>query len=248
MRDEPRQLLLKRYEDSGIEGLWTFDLTFEIYRNQKPNPVFQAVRAVAGSTTNPMVVCMGKLPKVPKRPGLDGQPLGDGMALVLEGDDREWYLAGWQPAADDKRYPEGPYFYLSPWPFREEKIDQYERRKYQRVTIVISDPSIPMKDVAESLGFTHWPKKEVDPTNGIAACKRSPSNYQDTRWATYVNQDLGHRDCGRQVYVAIGPQNTWKKPENTAPDGPWGLGWRYYFEGWLNLETGEVQKEALPTT
>ena len=60
------------------------------------------------------------------------------------------------------------------------------------------------------------------------------------RWAAYENHDLGHPNVGHLVFLVVGPTRTFKEAPEKAPDGPWGMGWRYLFAGWVNLETGEV--------
>ena len=75
----------------------------------------------------------------------------------------------------------------------------------------------------------------------LAQMKSSPYNHPDTKWAAYQNHDLGSRNIGHLQFLAIGPQNTFKEAPARAPDGPSGLGWRYVYVGWINLETGKVE-------
>lgn len=69
-----------------------------------------------------------------------------------------------------------------------------------------------------------------------------------TRWAAYRNADLGHPDLGHLRFLATGPGCTFKDAPACYPDTPQhGIGWRYTFEGYLDLETGEIAKEEHPS-
>ena len=59
-------------------------------------------------------------------------------------------------------------------------------------------------------------------------------------WWAYENQDLGSGDAGRLVFLRCGEGCTHATPPPRAPDGSYGLGWRYLLVGQLDLETGEV--------
>lgn len=72
--------------------------------------------------------------------------------------------------------------------------------------------------------------------------KGSPYNYNDTRWAAYQNVALDSANLGHIQFLAIGPDNTFKEPPKQAPDTQHGLGWKYRFIGWVDLETGEVRQ------
>jgi len=76
-----------------------------------------------------------------------------------------------------------------------------------------------------------------------SSMERSPYNFSDTRWAAYQNQALDSASCGHVQFLAIGPQNTFKEPPEQLPDTKHGMGWKYRFVGWVNLETGSVEKE-----
>ena len=69
--------------------------------------------------------------------------------------------------------------------------------------------------------------------------------YPNSRWAAYQNVALDSRNCGHLQFLAIGPGNTYKEPPVRYPlDNAHGMGWRYRFAGWVNLETGEIEKET----
>lgn len=74
--------------------------------------------------------------------------------------------------------------------------------------------------------------------------KNSPYNYKDTRWAAYQNHDMNSGHFGHLQFLAVGPQNTFKEPPARMPDTDVGLGWRYLFVGWVDLNTGEVCEAA----
>lgn len=63
----------------------------------------------------------------------------------------------------------------------------------------------------------------------------------EDRWACYQNQDLGHYDLGRCTYLVTGPTRTYTTPPAHAPDNEsHGLGWRYLFVGFVDLDSGTI--------
>jgi hypothetical protein len=61
------------------------------------------------------------------------------------------------------------------------------------------------------------------------------------RWAAYQNMDLGHPHCGDLRFLVIGEGRTFHTAPPRYPDHPeLGLGWRYSFIGWVDLEKGVV--------
>lgn len=62
------------------------------------------------------------------------------------------------------------------------------------------------------------------------------------RWAAYQNHDLGSRELGHLKFLAVGPRCTVKSaPAGRLPDTPREINWRYWFVGYVNLKTGEVE-------
>lgn len=67
-------------------------------------------------------------------------------AYVVQGDTREWYIAGYwdgrpnpfNPGTERDYHPFGKNFILAPWTFSE-AIDQYETHKYDRVALSVVD-------------------------------------------------------------------------------------------------------------
>ncbi len=49
--------------------------------------------------------------------------------------------------------------------------------------------------------------------------------------AVYENKDLSSRDVGVLVFLRFGKGATFADPPKHAPDGSWGLGWRYQLHG-----------------
>lgn len=74
--------------------------------------------------------------------------------------------------------------------------------------------------------------------------KESPYNHDDTHWAAYQNAALDSSSMGHIQFLAVGPQNTFKEKPKRYPDTQHGLGWRYLFIGWVDLETGEIKEEV----
>lgn len=64
------------------------------------------------------------------------------------------------------------------------------------------------------------------------------------RWAAYQNHALDHVDVGRLQFLQYGPECTFKKPPERAPDtASCGMGWRYLHVGFVDLTTGDVVQE-----
>lgn len=59
-------------------------------------------------------------------------------------------------------------------------------------------------------------------------------------WACYENKALDSADAGRCIYIKYGEDCTFKVPPTPAPDGPYGLGWKYILVGPVDLEKGTV--------
>jgi hypothetical protein len=61
----------------------------------------------------------------------------------------------------------------------------------------------------------------------------------------FQNQALDSADCGGFRFLAVGPTCTLKTAPERFPDtSDLGVGWRYLFVGWLDLETGKIVEEA----
>ena len=84
---------------------------------------------------------------------------------------------------------------------------------------------------------------EVSP-EAVEQMRKSPYNFEDTRWAAYQNQALDSADVGQLQFLAIGPQNTHKEPPPHMPDSHLGIGWKYQFVGWVNLDTCQVEADG----
>jgi phytoene dehydrogenase-like protein len=70
--------------------------------------------------------------------------------------------------------------------------------------------------------------------------RHTEAHHNDRRYAAYQNHDLGARDAGHLLFLAIGPNCTYQTPPATAPDGAHGTGWRYVHVGYADLEKGVV--------
>lgn len=76
--------------------------------------------------------------------------------------------------------------------------------------------------------------------SALEQMRQSPYNHSDTRWAAYQNHDLGSPSVGQLLFLAIGPQNTFKEAPGRMPDSHLGTGWRYQHVGWVNLDEGKI--------
>jgi len=78
----------------------------------------------------------------------------------------------------------------------------------------------------------------------IDLMKASGSNHKTTRWAAYQNQAMDSASHGHLQFLAIGPHNTYQVPPTAYPvDTSHGLGWKYRFIGYVDMETGEIHGE-----
>lgn len=60
------------------------------------------------------------------------------------------------------------------------------------------------------------------------------------RWAAYQNVALDSANLGHCQFLQFGLGRTFIEPPKTMPDTAWGAGWKYTYQGEVNLETGEV--------
>lgn len=63
------------------------------------------------------------------------------------------------------------------------------------------------------------------------------------RWAAYQNQVLEPSNSGDLRLLAVGPGRTFEMPPSRYPDTGAGTGWRYGLIGFVNLETGAIERE-----
>ena len=80
--------------------------------------------------------------------------------------------------------------------------------------------------------------------DAVKQMKESPYNHETTCWAAYQNKAMDSANLGHLQFLAVGEENTYKEPPERYPaDTQSGMGWRYLFIGWVNLETGEVEEK-----
>ena len=65
--------------------------------------------------------------------------------------------------------------------------------------------------------------------------------YSGGDWYAYQNQVMDSCGLGHIIYLKCGEGCTHKTPPKNAPDGNYGLGWKYRLIGKVELETGVVQ-------
>jgi hypothetical protein len=61
-------------------------------------------------------------------------------------------------------------------------------------------------------------------------------------WAAYRNEAMDSAELGMMIFLEVGEGCTYETPPKQAPDGSWGMGWKYLYLGMVNLETGEIEK------
>ncbi len=78
----------------------------------------------------------------------------------------------------------------------------------------------------------------------LAALRNRHSLYgnPEDKVAVYQDQALDSAAAGSLVFIIIGPERTLKEAPVKAPDGPYGMGWRFLHVGFLNLETNQLEK------
>ncbi len=89
-----------------------------------------------------------------------------------------------------------------------------------------------------------------DHTEGVASpdalaalCERRDIfGKPDDRVAVYQNHTLDSANTGHLVFLIVGSTRTFKEAPDRAPDGSYGIGWKYLHVGFLNLETNQLEK------
>lgn len=66
----------------------------------------------------------------------------------------------------------------------------------------------------------------------------------DDKVAVYQNQSLDSDDAGSFLFIVVGSHRTLTEAPPCAPDGPYGIGWKYLHVGFLNLETNQLEQNA----
>ena len=72
------------------------------------------------------------------------------------------------------------------------------------------------------------------------------SKVPTTRWAVYQNHDDTHLLFEHLRFLAVGPDNIVKAPPPRFPDSHLGVGWRYRFVGWVDMDVGQVVSARIP--
>jgi hypothetical protein len=60
------------------------------------------------------------------------------------------------------------------------------------------------------------------------------------RFAAYQNIDLSSSGLGHMEFLKFGGNCTFKSPPEKMPDTRYGLGWRYWLVGEVNIENGTI--------
>ena len=69
---------------------------------------------------------------------------------------------------------------------------------------------------------------------------------EGARWAAFENADMSHPELGRLTFLKVGKGCTFSEAPKHAPDSAAiGLGWRYLYVGFVNLETGKVERASV---
>ena len=82
--------------------------------------------------------------------------------------------------------------------------------------------------------------KDKAEQEAVDQMKSSPYNYSSTRWAAYQNKAMDSAGLGHLQFLAVGPDNTYKEKPEQYPDTSFGVGWKYRFIGWVDLDTGDI--------
>jgi hypothetical protein len=64
----------------------------------------------------------------------------------------------------------------------------------------------------------------------------------NTRWAAYQNAALDSAGAGEICYLHVGEGCTYAEAPPHYPDTSRGAGWKYVFHGWVNFDTGAIEK------
>lgn len=88
--------------------------------------------------------------------------------------------------------------------------------------------------------------QQISP-EALEQMKESPYNFDDTKWAAYQNIAMDSAGLGDLRFMAVGPRNTLKEKTKRLPDTHMGIGWRFQFVGWVDLEDGDIKGESCET-
>jgi hypothetical protein len=78
--------------------------------------------------------------------------------------------------------------------------------------------------------------KKVDP--GLLATMQDRGG----TWAAYQNDVMDSHGGGDRQYMKVGEGCTHAEPPPHMPDTQYGMGWKFRFKGFVNLETGEIDE------
>lgn len=66
---------------------------------------------------------------------------------------------------------------------------------------------------------------------------------EGVRWAAYRNIEPNSSNYGHTQFLMVGADCTYADPPDQYPkDTEWGLAWRYRFAGYVDLETGKIER------
>jgi hypothetical protein len=66
-------------------------------------------------------------------------------------------------------------------------------------------------------------------------------------WAAFQNVALDSANVGHLQFLKVGPGCTYAEPPEKYPaDTTHGMGWRYFFVGFVDLTDGTIHSEPLP--
>jgi hypothetical protein len=92
--------------------------------------------------------------------------------------------------------------------------------------------------------YTPPPNDQGDTSeNALAKMRYHIQAAPKSNFVAFQSMDMSSETLGDVVFIRIGEDSTLKVIPPQAPDGQWGLGWRYKPVGYINLETGKIVTE-----
>ena len=64
------------------------------------------------------------------------------------------------------------------------------------------------------------------------------------KWAAYQSMDMSSATLGDLRFLQVGAGRTFEVAPDRYPDTQFGIGWRFLFVGFVNLESGEIENAA----
>jgi hypothetical protein len=121
---------------------------------------------------------------------------------------------------------------------------EFKRKHHDKIEAEAVRTKRPYRDVAVDLA-----EQETDMIDEEALEQMRERLKPNTKWAAYQNVALDSGHAGHIQFLHVGEGRTFTDetlPEAFPFDNEWGMGWRYRFIGWANLDTRGIERVPFP--